>query len=133
MQYVLHADDDELDRITLQRLIHVVNPAVKYLGFENGLALMQYLGTLQQHQIPEFIFLDLRMPIWDGIKTLKAIKSDSKYSGISVYMWSLADSANEMQLCTRLGAREFLQKPTNDEEWAQFEAFLEDQIGKLTL
>ena len=133
MQYVLHADDDELDRITLQRLIHLVNPAVRYTGFENGLELMQYLGTLQKHQLPDLIFLDLRMPIWDGIKTLKALKSDSKYSGIPMFMWSLTDSPNEMQLCIRLGAREFLKKPVEDDEWTQFQVFLEEQLGRLTL
>lgn len=133
MQYVLHADDDELDRITLQRLIHLVNPSVRYTGFENGLELMQYLGTLQKHQLPDLIFLDLRMPIWDGIKTLKALKSDSKYSGIPMFMWSLTDSPNEMQLCIRLGAREFLKKPVEDDEWTQFQVFLEEQLGRLTL
>jgi hypothetical protein len=52
---------------------------------------------------------------------------------ITIYMWSLTGSANEMQLCTRLGARDFLKKPIEDDEWTQFQIFLEEQIGKLTL
>ena len=119
MEYILHADDDATDRSDLERLLNVVMPSAKLTGCSNGLELMQCLGNLRDDELPCLIFLDIRMPIWDGIRTLNALKSDGRYSFIPVLMWSITDTMNEINLCLRSGAMEFITKPTTDAEWKE--------------
>ena len=133
MQYVLHADDDALDRENLIFFIASFNRSIKIVGFSNRLELMQYLGTVPVHLLPCAIFLDLRMPIWDNIRTLKALQSDARYCAIKVYMWSTTDLQSEIDLSIRLGAVQFITKPQNAEEWISVNSFLSDQFQKLAV
>jgi CheY-like chemotaxis protein len=105
MKYILHADDDHSDRWDFKYLVNTIDPSINVLGFSNGLELMQYLGGISDQLLPFMIFLDLRMPIWDGIKTLQAIKNEPRFMSIPVYIWSIADTKREMELCIRSGRR----------------------------
>jgi len=91
--------------------------------------LMQYLGGISDQLLPSFIFLDLRMPIWDGPKTLQAIKHEPRFMAIPVYIWSIADTSREMQLCLKLGAEKFLTKPTTQEEHANSRKFISSLLN----
>ena len=129
MRYILHADDDHTDRWDFKYLVNTEDPSVNVLGFTNGLELMQYLGGISDQLLPSFIFLDLRMPIWDGPKTLQAIKHEPRFMAIPVYIWSIADTSREMQLCLKLGAEKFLTKPTTQEEHANSRKFISSLLN----
>jgi CheY-like chemotaxis protein len=133
MVSIVHADDDHSDRWDFKYMINELDPNVNVLGFGNGLELMQYLGEASDGLLPAFIFLDLRMPIWDGIKTLKALKGEPRYANIPVYMWSTIDSKNEMELCIQLGAERFILKPTTEEQRLKVRIVLAELLTKLDL
>ena len=49
-----------------------VNASITIKSFLNGLELVQYLEELPENALlPACIVLDLNMPVWDGIQTLK--------------------------------------------------------------
>ncbi|HUQ65014.1 MAG TPA: response regulator [Flavitalea sp.] len=129
MRYILHADDDHTDRWDFKYLVNTIDPSINVLGFTNGLELMQYLGGISDQLLPSLIFLDLRMPIWDGPKTLQAIKNEPRLMSIPVYIWSIADTNREMQLCLKLGAEKFLTKPTTQEEHMTIRKFISTLLG----
>ena len=131
MKYLLHADDDHTDRWDFKYLVNSIDPSINVIGFTNGLELMQYLGGISEPLLPSIIFLDLRMPIWDGPKTLKTIKNEPRYMSIPVYIWSTADSKSEVELCIKLGAEDFLTKPTTDEEHTNSKNFIAELIDKI--
>lgn len=131
MDYILHADDDHSDRWDFKYLINSLEPSVNVLGFNNGLELMQYLGGISDELLPAYIFLDLRMPIWDGTKTLQTLKNEPRYATIPVFMWSAMDSKSEIDLCIKLGAEKFIAKPSNDEERMKVRIFLSELLTKL--
>jgi CheY-like chemotaxis protein len=133
MLSILHADDDHSDRWDLRYMINELEPNVNAIGFSNGLELMQYLGEISDGLLPAFIFLDLRMPIWDGIKTLKALKSEPRYTTIPVYMLSGIDSKKEMELAIQLGAERFILKPTTEEQRLKVRIILAELLTKLDL
>jgi len=118
MRTIFIADDDDSDRWDLKHLITSIDPSIVVSEFRNGLELMQQLSALRETELPFMLFLDLRMPMWDGIRTLNALQADAKYMAIPVYMWSTADTNNEMDLCLKSGARDFIVKPAKEEEWA---------------
>jgi len=133
MKYILHADDDHSDRWDFKYLVNTIDPSINVLGFSNGLELMQYLGGISDQLLPFMIFLDLRMPIWDGIKTLQAIKNEPRFMSIPVYIWSIADTKREMELCIRSGAEQFLTKPTTGEEHTRSRILISGMINKILI
>ena len=118
MKYVLHADDDEADRWDLKYLINSMHPDAEVINFTNGLELIRCVESMDEDALSNaIVFLDVQMPIWDGIRTLKALQASPSSNFVPVYMWSTAESKSEMGLCIREGARDFLVKPTQPEEW----------------
>lgn len=119
MPYIFIADDDENDRNELCDSLSAIDSSIKVKRFSNGLELMQGLGSVPNYELPSIILLDLRMPIWDGVRTLQALQSDARYSSITPLMWSISDSKSEIDLCIRTGAQEFITKPNNQDEWRE--------------
>jgi CheY-like chemotaxis protein len=77
--YLLYADDDADDRAILTEMMRRVDPSTPLLTMANGLELVQYLGGLHVgDKLPSCIVLDMNMPVWDGLRTLKALKEDNQ-------------------------------------------------------
>lgn len=133
MPLILHADDELSERWDFKYLINGLEPSVEVFECNDGLEVMQQLGNMKDEQLPKLIFLDLRMPVWDGIRTLKALKAEARYVSIPVYMWSETDSKNEISLCLQLGAEKFLVKPTTEEDRLETRIVLAELLTKITL
>lgn len=116
MPMIVHADNDLSDRWDFKYLVNGLDPSIDVLGFTDGLSLIQHMTALKNVELPSLIFLDLVMPVWDGIKTLQTLKSEPRFIPIPVYMWSSRPTQKEIDLCLHSGAEQFFFKPTNDEE-----------------
>ena len=67
---------------------------------------------------PDLILLDLKMPRMNGLELLRALKERPRLSGIPVaFLTSSADEGDRRE-ALELGARLFLQKPSNFDEFA---------------
>ena len=131
MGRIYHADDDLSDRWDLKYLISSLDSSVELLQFGNGLELVQRLGETADDDLPSAILLDLRMPIWDGIKTLQVLKSEPRFTSIPVYIWSSADSKNEMELCSQLGAEKYIIKPATHDQRLNARIALAELLTKI--
>ena len=131
MSRIFHADDDLSDRWDFNHLIGSLDSRVEVLQFADGLELVQRLIHTEDDQLPAAIILDLRMPIWDGIKTLKALKAEGRFTSIPVYMWSAADSKNEMSLCLNMGAEKYIVKPSTDDQRLEARIALAELLTKI--
>lgn len=118
MPYLAYAEDDADDQQDMKRLLADIDPNIQLKIFGNGLELVQFLSSLKaDEERPEIIFLDVNMPIWDGVRTLQALKSDAQFNGIPVIMWSTSTLQRDIDLAHRLGAAAFVTKPTQQDEW----------------
>ncbi|MBA4166207.1 MAG: response regulator [Chitinophagaceae bacterium] len=123
--YILYAEDDVDDQQDMKRMIADIDPSMVLKIFNNGLELVQYLTELKNDDPkPMLIFLDVNMPIWDGVRTLQTLKSDAHFNNISVIMWSTSTLQRDIDLAHRLGAIAFITKPTHHEEWIKVKAQL---------
>lgn len=107
-----YADDDADDRQLFMEMMHSVNPSTNVKAFEDGLQLYQELvkpGTL----LPCCIVLDIKMPLWDGLKTLRVLKQDPLYNHIPVCMLTTSQNVLERRGCEELGAHAFFTKPSS--------------------
>ena len=73
---------------------------------ENG---QEALEVLEKIDTPDVIFLDLRMPVMDGIDFLKKYKVED-YPGTTVVVFSNYDAQSEVDKAYDLGAHRYVLK-----------------------
>lgn len=61
-------------------------------------------------QEPDIIFLDLRMPVMDGIEFLKAYQPASKHPHVKIIVFSNYDMQREVDEAYQLGAERYVLK-----------------------
>jgi CheY-like chemotaxis protein len=106
---VLLADDDEDDRIIFQQALASVDPSALFFSSVNGCEALERLDT--RGFSPDVIFMDINMPVMNGIDCLKKIKETENYKKIPVIMYSAVRSEEIHEECINLGAAGFIQKP----------------------
>lgn len=120
MSYILYAEDDTDDQQAFKEMVKEINPYLRVVLLPTGLALMQYLETLgREEEWPCFIVLDMNMPVWDGIRTLKALKENQHYAHLPVVIFSTSSLSSDDLLATRLGAVQFITKPVKQAEFEE--------------
>lgn len=77
---------------------------------ENGMQLLEKIEALH----PNVVLLDVKMPLLDGIETLKKIKV--QYSDTKVVMLTMYDDDAHIQNLMELGANGYLAKDTDADE-----------------
>jgi len=88
---------------------------------ENGLEALQL--TKEFH--PDLIFLDLRMPVMDGIELIKILKSTPNLQQIPVVVITASALRDEEESVKKIGCNAYLHKPVNRSDIAfQLSLFL---------
>ncbi len=117
MAYLLYAEDDFDDQQDFKDLMRDINPDIRVVLVHTGLALLQYLDTLGPHEEwPFLLVIDMNMPVWDGIKTLQALKEAPRYAHIPIIFYSTSTQQSDANLALENGAMAFIQKPTRRDQ-----------------
>jgi CheY-like chemotaxis protein len=106
------ADDDEDDRILFKEVIDETALSTNLFLFHDGQELMDYLN-LPNVVLPDLIFLDLNMPIKDGLQCLKEIRRDPELNHILIAIYSTSSSDTDVEAAFVNGANIYITKPTN--------------------
>jgi CheY-like chemotaxis protein len=107
---VLYADDDPEDIEFFCDALREVDPEIHCISAKDGKEALQIL----QHDLiilPDYIFLDINMPVMDGKTCLTEIMKDKRLKHIPVIMYSTTTDAAEIKKYYTLGAYDFLIKP----------------------
>src|SRR5688572_17478401 len=111
---ILYADDDVDDRELLSEAFQEIDPSISCRTVSDG---REAIETLRQIiELPDFIFLDVNMPVMDGSNCLVELKKDSRLKVIPVIIYSTTIDQDEINRFYKLGASSYLQKPNNYEE-----------------
>ncbi|SDB46063.1 Response regulator receiver domain-containing protein [Flavobacteriaceae bacterium MAR_2010_188] len=108
---IILVDDDEDDRILFSKAIDELKINTDLLMFEDGYELLDHLND--DPNLPSIIFLDLNMPIINGMDCLREIRSNQKYSDISIAIYSTSSSENDIDQTFIHGANVYINKPYN--------------------
>jgi len=111
----LIADDDSDDVSIFCEALYRIAPEMKCYKVENGREVFKFLSEPAIGK-PDFIFLDINMPIMNGWECLKRLKSNSELSDIPAIMYSTSSAKKDIDQAYSLGASLFLTKPENFEE-----------------
>jgi CheY-like chemotaxis protein len=109
---ILLADDDEADRLLFKDAFAELTLKTKVQMVKNGVELMEWLNK-DDIRLPHLLFLDLNMPLKNGIECLKEIRSTEKLKNISVAIYSTSDNAKDMEETFLNGANIYITKPSD--------------------
>ena len=106
---VILIDDDKDDQEIFQKELQKFDPSIKFLSAYNG---EEGLAALSKNSV-DYIFLDINMPVMNGIDALKQIKKDQNLKHIPVIIYSTSDGRAYKKMALNLGASTYFTKPTS--------------------
>lgn len=112
MLKVFLTDDDEDDRLFFEEAIEEVSVETELTTFNDGKVLMNYLHK-PNAILPDLLFLDLNMPIKNGMECLEEIKATEKLKDIIIAIYSTSSSEKDIEETFIKGANIYINKPSN--------------------
>lgn len=112
---ILLADDDADDRELFLEAVKEADENVDCIAVEDGQQALQYLQD-ESHDLPDYVFLDLRMPRMSGKVCLQEIRKDARLKQLPVLIYTTSDYVDDSIALLDEGATHFITKPSNPEE-----------------
>ena len=109
---VFLAEDDEDDRWLFEQALADLKIKTELSMFKNGKEMMDYLKKADTIK-PHIVFLDLNMPIKNGMECLKEMKEDENLKKIPVAIYSTSSSEKDIENTFISGANVYINKPNN--------------------
>lgn len=105
---ILIAEDDELNFMILK--LYLEKTKAKILRAENG----KIATEMVLNQNIDMIFMDIKMPVMDGIEAMKIIKSS--HPNIPIFAQTAFTFSEDKEKCLEAGFDKYLSKPLNRED-----------------
>lgn len=105
--YVLLIDDDEEDAEMFREVLHELDAEAKFESCENAQEGLDKLSS--KKELPDYIFLDMNMPVMNGKRCLAEIRK--KWQKIPVAIYSTAKIDSDVEEIKTLGANHYVIKP----------------------
>lgn len=118
-QRVLLVDDDDVTNYINQNLLEEMALAYHidtYTEAEEALRLVEQ--HCPKNNCPDLIFLDLKMPVFDGFDFLKGFKMlpDQKTQGVQVVVLTSSNNPKDLRQLKELGIETLVNKPLTQEK-----------------
>jgi DNA-binding response OmpR family regulator len=114
---LLYVDDDTDDLELLADCVLSIDSTIQCMLFQRSPEAMAYLRSADT--LPDFIFLDINMPLMNGKQCLQEIRKNDTLKHLPVIMYTTSNEEREIKECYKLGASDFLIKPSNINELIQ--------------
>ncbi|NML22453.1 response regulator [Pseudoflavitalea sp. G-6-1-2] len=112
---LLIIDDDYDDSILFMNAVKEVDDTIVCYEARDGRQALEMLNNID-NPLPDFIFLDLRMPGYSGEKCLIEIKNRERLKNIPVIIYTTSKNVEESIQLKAMGACHFMTKPRNSAE-----------------
>jgi len=120
---VFLADDHHLIAEGIANLLNDIEQIHSVKIFANGKLLYKEFNSKR----PNLCILDIEMPEWDGITTLKEIRAN--YPEIPVLMLSMVEERSIIEECLRIGALGYMHKDSDKTEFkAAIDSLLKGEV-----
>ena len=126
----LLVDDDADDRTLFIEAVKEIDQTFECKTANNGERALELLKDTG-YPLPDFIFLDIRMPRINGKKCLFEIKKDERLQHIPVIIYTTSKAVEESKELRDMGAFHFISKPSNADEIYYIISFVMDQQSNL--
>jgi len=109
---ILLADDDPDDQLLFREALDGIKIKTQVETVENGLELMNQLHQ-HDHLLPHILFIDLNMPLKQGIDCLQEIRRNPAFQDIAIVIYSTSSMERDIEESFVRGANVYLQKPND--------------------
>ncbi len=110
---ILYADDDVDDCELVVEALEKIDPNIECERASDGREALNMLMENSNSELPDYIFLDVNMPVMDGRKCLMELKKDERLKDIPVVIYSTSQNEKEISELYKMGAQEYVQKPNS--------------------
>lgn len=111
---ILIVDDVKTNRDVLKGYLSDYN--MNCIEAENG---QEAITAIKKHK-PNLVFLDLRMPVMDGYKTIEIIKQNTDYATIPIIAITASAYSKDKKKALALGFDGYLRKPVSSKDILKF-------------
>ena len=109
---ILVVDDSSIVRKTILRTLGLTGIEIdEILEAENGQEALDVLGKKKV----DLVFLDINMPVMNGVEFMENLSKDEILSQIPVVVFSTEGSRERLDYLQKLGVKQNLRKPTPPE------------------
>ncbi len=109
MKTILVADDNATNRFLLTELLRMLRPSARVLACQDGVEAER--EALAQR--PDLIFMDLQMPVRDGLEATRALRAHPAGFTSPIIACTASSYPGERTLCQEAGMDDFLAKPVS--------------------
>lgn len=112
---ILIVDDDEDDKQLFIESVKEVDENINCVTASDGQEAILFLKD-EHNTLPDYIFLDLRMPRINGKQCLEEIRKDKRLRNIPVFIYTTSKNVQDSIDLKKMGAVHFITKPENPTE-----------------
>jgi len=105
-------DDDEDDKKLFISSAQEINESISFVTASDGQEALRLLKD-EQNKVPDYIFLDLRMPRVGGKRCLEEIKRDRRLHDVPVFIYTTSADVKDSIELREMGAVHFISKPVD--------------------
>jgi CheY-like chemotaxis protein len=105
--HILMADDDKDDFFILKEAAEKAGETLQVSYAGNWLELWRFILKT----VPDLLFLDINMPVKDGIECLQLIRNERKYDKVPILIYSTSVNKTDIDKAYKHGANYFIVKP----------------------
>lgn len=111
-------DDVELTLLALEKN-NIANPVKVVRDGQEALDYLFYKGKYEgsEHDLPNLVLLDLKLPKVDGIEVLNKIKADRKLKLMPVVVLTSSKEDNDVLKSYDLGVNSYIRKPVDFDQF----------------
>ncbi|MDF2436134.1 MAG: two-component system response regulator [Bacteroidota bacterium] len=123
---IYSVDDDKDERFFIKEAFTDFVDAGQLRFFTNGVELIE---SLSEHTgpLPDFIIMDLNMPLMNGREALDIIKNNPVWKEIPVVIFSTSNYEKDIANCLSSGAMKYICKPASMMEYPKiFESLIKE-------
>lgn len=104
---ILMVDDDADDQLLFENALQEIDATIHCEIANNGIEALDKLKTF----IPDVVFLDLNMPMMNGMECLAAMKKNKQLANIPVIIFTTTNDKFSIVTTKEMGATAFFHKP----------------------
>jgi len=122
---VLVVDDDRNDIFLLRRGFHRAGLTADLFDLPDGVPALEYLRGSPPYDdrarfpFPDLLLLDLKMPRINGLNVLAWLAGRPDMKDLPALVLTSSSLQADREIAMKLGAREFLVKPSDSSDWVK--------------
>jgi two-component system, response regulator len=124
-EYILLAEDNPNEVFLAQRAFQKCHLSDSLVVVWDGEEVLDFLFCRRKYasrdpeHSPAVILLDLKLPYLNGLEVLQQIRADNRTRHLPVVVLTSSAEEKDMTESYRLGANNFVRKPTNFEQFVE--------------